>query len=161
MMVELSILRTYGAVDVCKFLWITHNRSLRGEFRLDPSCTLDLSSFLPTLSNMALHPILLAPPIVLLTMAVVFGDAHRRELPVRMKVAWTLGVGILSLTGFVVVFAFDSALYRQSLLLLGKPLVVRTPYELLVWLLTVGTAFSALGCFIYAIGTRARAGRTT
>ncbi len=110
---------------------------------------------------MALHPILLSPPIVLLTMAVVFGDAHRRELPVRTKAVWTLGVGILSLTGFVVVFAFDSALYRQYLLLLGKPLVVRTPYELLVWLLTIGTAFSALGCFIYAIGTRARAGRTT
>jgi hypothetical protein len=103
---------------------------------------------------MALHPILFAPPIVLLTMAVVFGDAHRRAFPVRTKVAWTLGIGILSLIGFVIVFSFDSTLYRQYLLLFGKPLVVRTPYELLMWLLTVGTAFSAVLCLIYAVGTR-------
>lgn len=103
---------------------------------------------------MALHPILLASPIVLLTMAVVFGDAHRRALPTRTKVAWTLGVGILGLIGFVIVFSFDSTLYRQYLLLFGKPLVIRTPYELLMWLLTVGTAFSAVLCLIYAVGTR-------
>jgi len=103
---------------------------------------------------MSLHPMLFAPPIVLLTMAVVFGDEHRRALPVRTKVAWTLGIGILSLIGFVTVFSFDSTLYRQYLLLSGKPLVVRTPYELLMWLLTVGTAFSAVLCLIYAVGTR-------
>ena len=103
---------------------------------------------------MALHPMLFAPPIVLLTMAVVFGDAHRRALSVRTKVAWTLGIGILSLIGFVIVFSFDSTLYRQYLLLFGKPLVVRTPYELLRWLLTIGTAFSAVLCLIYAVGTR-------
>lgn len=103
---------------------------------------------------MALHPILFAPPIVLLTMAVVFGDTHRRALPVRTKIAWTLGVGLLSLIGFVFVFSFDSTLYRQYLLLLDKPLVVRTPYDLLMWLFTVGTAFSAVLCLIYAVGTR-------
>ena len=109
---------------------------------------------------MVLHPILLAPPIVLLTMAVVLGDAHRRGLPMRTKVAWTLGVGFLSLIGFVIVFSLNSALYRQYLLLFGKPLVVRTPYELLIWLLTVGTAFSALLCLIFAIGTRVGRHRT-
>lgn len=103
---------------------------------------------------MALHPIFLSPPIVLLTIIVVFGDAHRRALPVRTKIAWTLGVGLLSLTGFVIVFSFDSTLYRQYLLLFDKSLVVRTPYELLMWLLTVGTAFSAVLCLIYAVGTR-------
>ena len=103
---------------------------------------------------MALHPILFASPIVLLTMAVVFGDAHRRALPGRTKISWTIGVGILSLIGFVIVFSFDSTLYRQYLLLFGKPLVVRTPYELLMWLVTVGTAFSAVLCLIYAVGTR-------
>jgi 4-amino-4-deoxy-L-arabinose transferase-like glycosyltransferase len=71
---------------------------------------------------MALHPMLFVPPIVLLTMVVVFGDAHRRSLPVRTKVAWTLGIGILSLIGFVIVFSFDSTLYRQYLLLLRNPL---------------------------------------
>ncbi|MFA9516893.1 hypothetical protein ACERIT_06705 [Halopenitus sp. H-Gu1] len=45
-------------------------------------------------------------------------------------------------------------LYRQYMLLLNKPLVVRSPYELLMWLLTVGTAFSAVLCLIYAVGTR-------
>lgn len=103
---------------------------------------------------MALHPFLLTPPIVFLTMAVIFADTRRRALSVRTQVGWTLGVGILSLVGFVLVFSFDSTLYRQYLLLSGKSLVVRTPYELLLWLLTVGTAFSALLCLIYAIGTR-------
>jgi len=110
---------------------------------------------------MALHPMLFAPPVVLLAMAVVFGDAHRRALPVRTKVAWTLAIGILSLIGFVIVFSFDSTLYRQYLLLIGKPLVVRTPYELLMWLLTVGTAFSVVLCLIYAVGTRIGARQTT
>jgi hypothetical protein len=109
---------------------------------------------------MALHPLLFAPPIVFLTMAVVFGDAHRRALPVRTKIVWTLGVGVLSLFGFVLVFSFDSTLYRQYLLLSRRPLVVRTPYELLLWLLTVGTAFSALLCLIYAVGTRVSRGHT-
>ena len=109
---------------------------------------------------MPLHPILVAPPIVFLTMALVFGDAHRRALRDRTKVAWTLGVGILSLVGFVIVFSFDSTLYRQYLVLVGQPLVVRTPYELLVWLLTVGTAFSALLCLIYAVSTRVGSRRT-
>ena len=109
---------------------------------------------------MPLHPVLFAPPIVLLTMALVFGDAQRRSLPVRTKIAWTLGVGILSLVGFLTVFTFDSTLYRQYLRLLGKPLVVRSPYALLMWLLTVGTAFSALLCLIYAVGTRIGARRT-
>lgn len=103
---------------------------------------------------MALHPILLTLPIVLLTMGIVFGDAHRQALPVRTKVAWTLGVGILSFIGFIAVFSFDSTLYRQYRLLFDQPLVVRSPYELLVWLLTAGTAISALLCLIYAIGTR-------
>lgn len=103
---------------------------------------------------MALHPTLLALPIVLLAMTVVFGDAHRRTLPGRTKVAWTLGVGILSLIGFALVFSFNSTLYRQYLLLFGKPLVVRTPYEVLLWLLTVGTTFSALLCLVFAVGTR-------
>ncbi|WP_311172301.1 hypothetical protein [Halobellus ordinarius] len=110
---------------------------------------------------MALHPMLFVLPIVILTMAMVFGDAHRRALPVRTKVAWTLGIGILSLIGFVIVFSFDSTLYRQYLLLFGKPLVVRTPYELLTWLLTVGTTFSAGLCLIYAVGTRIDARQTT
>lgn len=103
---------------------------------------------------MPLHPILLAPPIVFLTMAVVFGDAHRQSLPVRTKVAWTVGVSLLSLLGFITVFTLDSALYRQYLLLLGEPLVVRTPYALLLWLLTAGTAFSVFLCVIYAVGRR-------
>lgn len=104
---------------------------------------------------------LLTPPIVLLTMGVVFADAHRRALPVRTKVAWTLAVGSLSLIGFIVLFTFDSTVYRQSLLLFDKPLIVRSPYEVLVWLLTLGTMFSALLGFTYAIGTRIGTRHTT
>lgn len=87
-------------------------------------------------------------------MAVVFADAHRRTLPGRTKVAWTFGVGLPSFIGFALVFTFDSTLYRQYFLLLGKPLVVRTPYEFLLWLLAVGAAFSALLCLVFAVGTR-------
>ncbi|MFB6160307.1 MAG: ATP-binding cassette domain-containing protein [Haloferacaceae archaeon] len=112
-----------------------------------------------TLSTTALHPVLLAPPIAGLAMAVVFRDAHRRALPARTTAAWTLGVGVLSLAGFVAAFSFDGALYRQYLLLSGESLVVRTPYELLTWTLAVGTAFSAVLCLVYAVGSRVGARR--
>jgi len=105
---------------------------------------------------MALHPFLLIPPIVALAMGVVFGDAHRRDLPSRVKLLWALGVGFLSLVGFVVAFALRRPLFRQVHLLFGWPLVVRTPYELLLWFLGIGTAFTALLCVGYAVGSRWR-----
>ncbi|SDZ80519.1 hypothetical protein SAMN04488065_0453 [Haloplanus vescus] len=105
---------------------------------------------------MVLHPFLFVPPIVALAMGVVFGDAQRRELPSRTKHLWTLGVGSLSLVGFVVVFALRGPLFRQVHLLFGWPLVVRTPYELLLWFLGIGTAFTAFLCVGYAVGSRWR-----
>lgn len=78
-------------------------------------------------------------------MAVVFGDAHHQG-------ASGLNGGCLDVRHrlpephrILLVFSFDNTLYRQYLLLFGKLLVVRMPYELLVLVLIVGTAFST--CF--------------
>ena len=86
------------------------------------------------------HPVIFAPLIALLTMAIV---------------------GLLSLGGSLTLFAFDSMLYRQYLLLLGQPLIVRSPFELLTWLLSVGTAFSGILVLVYTVGSRIGTGRTS
>lgn len=113
------------------------------------------------LEGMPLHPILFAPLIALLTMATVYGDTRRRSLPLRTRLGWTVGVGVFSLGGSITVFMHASMFYRQYLLLLGRPLVVRSPFELLTWLLSVGTASSAVLVLIYVVGSRIGVDRAT
>ena len=94
-------------------------------------------------------------------MAIVYTDAYRRSLSMRSRLGWTVGVGLLSLGGSLTLFAFDSMLYRQYLQLLGQPLIVRSPFELLTWLLSVGTAFSGILVLVYTVGSRIGTGRTS
>lgn len=103
---------------------------------------------------MPLHPLLVSPLIAVLAAGIVYADAGRLSLPSRTRLGWTVGVGLVSLGGFLGAFAFDGALARTSALVIGGPVVVHTPRELLVGIFAVGLAISAMAVLIYGFGTR-------
>lgn len=103
---------------------------------------------------MYLHPLLVSPLITILVMGVVYADTNRRALARRTRLRWTVGVGLVSLGGFLGAFAFDSVLSRAYYLILGRPVVVHTPRELLTGLFIVGLTVSAIAVLVYGIGSR-------
>lgn len=103
---------------------------------------------------MALHPVIYAVPLALLAMGVVYADAIRRSLHSRARLAWTFAVGVLSLAGYVGVFAYDGLLFRTYMQLLGDPLIARSPRGVFLWLLVTGVVISGVGVGIYIVGSR-------
>lgn len=103
---------------------------------------------------MALHPLLASPIVTLLAAGLVYADAGRRELPRRTRLGWTLGTALVSLGGYLAVGVFDDLLVRSYLRLLGEPLVVRSPREVLMVLLVAGLAISLTAVLGYGLGSR-------
>lgn len=112
---------------------------------------------------MPLHPLLVSPLIAVLAAGIVDADAGRLSLSRRRRLGWTVGVGLVSLGGFLGAFAFDGALSRAYALVLGESMVVHTSRELLAGLFAVGLAISTTAVLIYGVGTRAgfRRGRSS
>ena len=103
---------------------------------------------------MALNPVIYTVPLALLAMGIVYADASRRSIRLRARLTWTFAVGVLSLAGYVGVFAYDSLLFRTYMQLLGNPLIARSPREVLLWLLVTGVVISGVGVGIYIVGSR-------
>jgi hypothetical protein len=103
---------------------------------------------------MALHPILVSPIVTVVAMGVVYLDAKSRELVPRTRLLWTIGVGLISQSGFLVVFAFDNLFSRAYSLIFGRQMVVHSPYELLIFLFSTGLCISGTAVLIYGFRSR-------
>ncbi|WP_254533897.1 hypothetical protein [Natrinema gelatinilyticum] len=107
---------------------------------------------------MYLHPLLVSPLVTFLVMGIVYTDTKRRALELRTRLLWTIGVGLVSLGGFLGAFVFDSVLsrayFRAYVLILGRPVVVQSPREFLLIPFMVGTTVSAIAVLVYGIRSR-------
>lgn len=103
---------------------------------------------------MYLHPLLVSPFVTLLVMGIVYTDTKRRALAQRTQFLWTVGVGLVSLGGFLGAFVFDSVLSRVYFLLRGRPVVVPSPREYLLLIFIFGLTASAIALLVYGIGRR-------
>lgn len=103
---------------------------------------------------MTLLPLLAALFVVPVAVALVHADAARRGLPSRTRRRWCVATGLISLGGFVASAVLDGALARAYDALLGRPVVVVTPLQLLTGLVLVGLAVSALAVLTYGVASR-------
>ncbi|MBV0903755.1 hypothetical protein [Haloarcula salina] len=99
-------------------------------------------------------PLFAALFVVPVAVALVLVDAGKRGLSRRTRRRWSGGVGVVSLGGFVASAALDGALVPAYNALLGRPVVVVTPLQLLTGLVLVGLAVSALAVLTYGVASR-------
>jgi hypothetical protein len=105
---------------------------------------------------MRLHPFWIAPFAALLAAGLVAVDATRFGLDARRRLYWAVGVGLVSASGFLGAFLVLPEAYQFYHRLTGQPVVVRTPYEVVLNGVLVGLAVTALAMLAYGIGTRGR-----
>ena len=103
---------------------------------------------------MALNPLLVSPIVTLVAMGMVYIDAKRRVLAPRTRFLWTIGVGLVTQVGFLVVFAFDGLFSRVYSLVFGEQVVVQSPHEFLTFLFAIGLCISVMAVLIYGVGRR-------
>jgi hypothetical protein len=103
---------------------------------------------------MPLQSLLVTPLVAMLVTGAVFTDTTRRGLEPRTRFRWTVGVGSVSLGGFLGVFAFDGVLFRAYAAVFGRPVIVQSPREPLALPFIVGLTLSLLAVLAYAVGSR-------
>ncbi|WP_313695142.1 hypothetical protein [Halorarum halobium] len=103
---------------------------------------------------MSLHPLVVAPPVVLLAMGVTYADGTRRSLTVPARLRWTLGIGCVSIGGFLAAFAFDGVVFRLYSVAVGRQFIVQSPRELLTILFSIGLVISTVAVLLYGVASR-------
>jgi len=101
-----------------------------------------------------LLPLLAALFVVPVAVALVLADAGKRGLSRRTRRRWSVGVGVVSLGGFAAAAVLNGSLVSAYNALLGRPVVVVTPLQLLTGLVLVGLAVSALSVLTYGLASR-------
>ncbi len=103
---------------------------------------------------MSLHPLLVSPFVTLLVTGLVYADAKRRALPRQTQLRWTVGVGLVSLGGFLGAYAFDNLLAQAYTRFFEGQIVVHSPREVLTLLFVVGLSISVMAVLVYGVGSR-------
>lgn len=103
---------------------------------------------------MAPVPALLGVPVALLAGIVVYADAAGRDMTPGVRLGWSAGVAVASLTGFLAAFGLDGVFLRGYVVLADGPVVVTHPRQLVASLFVVGLAVTAGSVLAYGVGTR-------
>lgn len=94
---------------------------------------------------------LLATP---LASGLVYRDALQRDVVPRKRLQWTLGVGIVSFSGFLLPHLFEDELNQAYLHGFKSAPLVAVPFELLALHLLIGITISTVSVLLYRLRVR-------
>jgi len=84
----------------------------------------------------------------------VFADTNRRNIRFQTRYLWTGFVGVVSLGGFLAVYAVNDAIYQFYLKVTDSPAIAPPPREVATAFLFVALALSVLAVLAYGFGSR-------
>ncbi|MDS0219800.1 hypothetical protein NDI54_00340 [Haloarcula sp. S1AR25-5A] len=103
---------------------------------------------------MTLLPVAVALFVSPAAAALVYADARRRDLSRRHCTAAASAVGLASFGGFLVAALFGTGLFSVYYRLLNRPVIVVTPLDFILSLVSFGLAVTALAVLGYGVASR-------